>query len=112
MRRAIPRVATEPGICYVNGGDFHVRVQCDAAAHIVAFCGDLGISAARAPEAVGVACSAFVFAGWGGISDRIAVAHRHARLRGQLVTISAFLVVQADIGSRSRFRIFGLGFSG
>lgn len=83
--------------------------------HIVAFCGDLGISAAHGALMLSVLLgSAFVFRQvWGRISDRIG-GLRTVMLGSvtQLVTISAFLIVQDEYGLFTASAIFGLGFSG
>jgi len=84
-------------------------------AHLVAFCSDLGISAAHGAAMVSVLLGAAFFSRqvWGAISDRIG--GLYTMLAGsvcQALGMGAFLLTQDEIGLFTVSALFGLGFSG
>jgi MFS family permease len=83
--------------------------------HLVAFCSDLGISAAHGAAMVAVLLGAAFFSRqvWGLISDRIG--GLYTMLIGsacQAAGMIAFLLTQDEIGLFTVSALFGLGFSG
>jgi MFS family permease len=83
--------------------------------HLVAFCSDLGISAAHGAAMVSVLLGAAFFSRqlWGVISDRIG--GLYTMLAGsacQALGIAAFLLTQDEVGLFTVAALFGLGFSG
>jgi len=83
--------------------------------HLVAFCSDLGISAAHGAAMVSVLLGmAFVSRQfWGAISDRIG--GLYTMLIGSVIQtlgMAAFLVTQDEIGLFTVSALFGFGFSG
>jgi MFS family permease len=83
--------------------------------HLVAFCSDLGISAAHGAAMVSVLLGAAFFSrqGWGLISDRIG--GLYTMLVGsacQAVGMAAFLLTQDETGLFTIAALFGFGFSG
>jgi MFS family permease len=83
--------------------------------HVVAFCGDLGITASQGAAMLSLMlASAFVARQvWGVISDRIGgLLTMLAGSAIQAVTLSAFLVTQDEAGLFYVAAAFGLGFSG
>jgi MFS family permease len=83
--------------------------------HLVAFCSDLGISAAHGAAMVSVLLGmAFVSRQfWGAISDRIG--GLYTMLAGsacQAVGMAAFLLTQDEVGLFTVAALFGFGFSG
>jgi MFS family permease len=84
-------------------------------AHLIAFCGDIGISAAHGAAMVSVLLgAAFVSRqGWGWMADR--VGGLRTALVGsacQTVAMSGFLLTQDEIGLFAVAAAFGAGFSG
>jgi len=84
-------------------------------AHLVAFCSDLGISAAHGAAMVSVLLGAAFFSRqlWGVISDRIG--GLYTMLIGsacQAVGMAAFVVTQDEAGLFTVAALFGFGFSG
>ena len=84
-------------------------------AHLVAFCSDLGISAAHGAAMVSVLLGAAFFSRqvWGAISDRIG--GLYTMLAGsafQALGMAAFLFTQDEVGLFTVAALFGLGFSG
>jgi MFS family permease len=84
-------------------------------AHLVAFCSDLGISAAHGAAMVSVLLGAAFFSRqlWGVISDRIG--GLYTMLIGsacQAVGMAAFVFTQDEVGLFTVAALFGLGFSG
>jgi MFS family permease len=83
--------------------------------HLVAFCSDLGISAAHGAAILSVLlATAFLSRQmWGAISDR--VGGLYTMLAGsacQTVSMAAFLLTQDEVGLFTVSALFGLGFSG
>jgi MFS family permease len=83
--------------------------------HLVAFCSDLGISAAHGAAMVSVLLGAAFFSRqiWGAISDRIG--GLYTMLAGsacQAAGMTAFLLTQDEIGLFTVSALFGFGFSG
>jgi MFS family permease len=83
--------------------------------HLVAFCSDLGISAATGAAMVSVLLGAAFFARqvWGLVSDRIG--GLYTMLAGsacQAVGMTAFLLTQDEVGLFTVAGLFGFGFSG
>jgi MFS family permease len=83
--------------------------------HLVAFCSDLGISAAHGAAMLSVLLGAAFFSRqlWGVISDRIG--GLYTMLAGsacQAVGMAAFLLTQDEIGLFTVAALFGAGFSG
>jgi MFS family permease len=83
--------------------------------HLVAFCSDLGISAAHGAAMVSVLLGAAFFSRqfWGVISDRIGGVY--TMLAGsacQAVGMFAFLLTQDETGLFTVSALFGFGFSG
>jgi MFS family permease len=83
--------------------------------HLVAFCSDLGISAAHGAAMVSVLLGAAFFSRqfWGLVSDRIG--GLYTMLVGsacQAVGMAAFLLTQDEIGLFTVAALFGFGFSG
>jgi MFS family permease len=84
-------------------------------AHLVAFCSDLGISAAHGAAMVSVLLGAAFFSRqlWGVISDRIG--GLYTMLIGsacQAIGMAAFVVTQDEAGLFTVAALFGFGFSG
>jgi len=84
-------------------------------AHLVAFCSDLGISAAHGAAMVSVLLGAAFFSRqlWGVVSDRIG--GLYTMLIGsacQAVGMAAFVVTQDEAGLFTVAALFGFGFSG
>ena len=83
--------------------------------HLVAFCSDLGISAAHGAAMVSVLLGAAFFARqvWGLVSDRIG--GLYTMLAGsacQAIGMTAFLLTQDEVGLFTVAALFGFGFSG
>src|SRR6201987_5794300 len=83
--------------------------------HLVAFCSDLGISAAHGAAMLSVLLGAAFFSRqlWGVISDRIG--GLYTMLAGsacQAVGMAAFLLTQDEVGLFTVAALFGAGFSG
>jgi MFS family permease len=83
--------------------------------HLVAFCSDLGISAAHGAAMVSVLLGAAFFSRqlWGLVSDRIG--GLYTMLAGsacQAVGMAAFLFTQDEVGLFTVAALFGFGFSG
>jgi MFS family permease len=83
--------------------------------HLVAFCSDLGISAAHGAAMVSVLLGAAFFSRqfWGLVSDRIG--GLYTMLVGsacQAVGMAAFLLTQDEVGLFTVAALFGFGFSG
>jgi MFS family permease len=83
--------------------------------HLVAFCSDLGISAAHGAAMVSVLLGAAFFSRqiWGFVSDR--VGGLYTMLAGsacQAVGMAAFLLTQDEVGLFTVAALFGFGFSG
>jgi MFS family permease len=83
--------------------------------HLVAFCSDLGISAATGAAMVSVLLGAAFFARqvWGLVSDRIG--GLYTMLVGsacQAIGMTAFLLTQDEVGLFTVAALFGFGFSG
>jgi MFS family permease len=83
--------------------------------HLVAFCSDLGISAAHGAAMISVLLGAAFFSRqlWGLISDRIG--GLYTMLAGsacQAVGMAAFLLTQGEVGLFTVAALFGFGFSG
>jgi len=84
-------------------------------AHLVAFCSDLGISAAHGAAMISVLLAmAFLSRQmWGAISDR--VGGLYTMLAGsacQTIGMAAFVLTQDEVGLFTVSALFGLGFSG
>ena len=84
-------------------------------AHLVAFCSDLGISAAHGAAMISVLLGAAFFSRqvWGVISDRIG--GLYTMLLGsacQAVGMAAFALTQDEVGLFTVAALFGFGFSG
>jgi len=83
--------------------------------HLVAFCSDLGISAAHGAAMLSVLLGAAFFSRqlWGLISDRIGgLSTMLAGSACQAVGMAAFLLTQDEIGLFTVAALFGFGFSG
>ncbi len=83
--------------------------------HLVAFCSDLGISAAHGAAMVSVLLGAAFFSRqlWGLISDRIGGLYTMlAGSASQAVGMMAFLLTQDEVGLFTVAALFGFGFSG
>src|SRR5215468_9524682 len=83
--------------------------------HLVAFCGDLGISAAHGAAMVSVLLGAAFFSRqlWGLVSDRIGgLSTMLAGSACQAVGMAAFLLTQDELGLFTVAALFGFGFSG
>jgi MFS family permease len=85
------------------------------ASHLVAFCGDLGIGAARGAAMLSVmlACAFISRQFWGAFADRYG--GLRTVLTGstfQTLTLAAFLLTSNEIGLFAIAGAFGLGFSG
>jgi len=83
--------------------------------HLVAFCSDLGISAAHGAAMVSVLLGAAFFSRqlWGLISDRIGgLSTMLAGSACQAVGMAAFLLTQDEVGLFTVAALFGFGFSG
>jgi MFS family permease len=83
--------------------------------HLVAFCSDLGISAAHGAAMLSVLLGAAFFSRqlWGLVSDRIG--GLYTMLAGsacQAVGMTAFLLTQDEVGLFTVAALFGFGFSG
>ena len=83
--------------------------------HLVAFCSDLGISAAHGAAMVSVLLGAAFFSRqlWGLVSDRIG--GLYTMLAGsacQALGMTAFLLTQDEVGLFTVAALFGFGFSG
>lgn len=83
--------------------------------HLVAFCGDLGISGARGAAMLSLmlACAFVARQFWGALSDR--VGGLRTILAGsvcQMAALTAFLLTQDETGLFVVAAAFGLGFSG
>jgi MFS family permease len=83
--------------------------------HLVAFCSDLGISAAHGAAMISVLLGSAFFSRqlWGLISDRIG--GLYTMLAGsacQAVGMTAFLLTQDEVGLFTVAALFGFGFSG
>jgi MFS family permease len=83
--------------------------------HLVAFCSDLGISAAHGAAMLSVLLGSAFFSRqlWGVISDRIG--GLYTMLAGsacQAVGMAAFLLTQDEVGLFTVAALFGAGFSG
>jgi len=83
--------------------------------HLVAFCGDIGISPARSAAMLSVMLAAAFLArqAWGALADRIG--GLRTILAGsafQAVTIACFLTTQDEAGLFAVAAAFGLGFAG
>ena len=83
--------------------------------HLVAFCGDLGISAAHGAAMLSLmlACAFVARQFWGALSDRIG--GLRTLLAGsvcQIAALTAFLLTQDETGLFIVAGAFGLGFSG
>jgi len=84
-------------------------------AHVVAFCGDLGITASQGAAMLSVMLAAAFLSRqvWGLIADRIGgLLTVLAGSAVQAITMSAFLVTQDEVGLFAVAAAFGLGFSG
>ncbi|MDE2007055.1 MAG: MFS transporter, partial [Rhodospirillales bacterium] len=84
-------------------------------AHLVAYCGDLGIGAARGAMMLSVLLgSAFASRqAWGLFADRYGgLATVLAGSAAQALAIAAFLATQSEVGLFAVSAAFGLGFSG
>ncbi|MGD9878670.1 MFS transporter [Reyranella sp.] len=84
-------------------------------AHLVAFCGDLGIRATHGAAMLSVMLAAAFLSrqAWGALADRIG--GLRTVLAGsacQLVAIASFLLTQDEAGLFAVAAVFGLGFSG
>jgi MFS family permease len=84
-------------------------------AHLIAFCGDIGISAAHGAAMVSVLLGAAFISrqGWGWMADRIG-GLRTALVGSacQTVAMTGFLLTQDEIGLFAVAAAFGAGFSG
>jgi MFS family permease len=83
--------------------------------HLVAFCSDLGIPAARGAIMLSVlqACAFFSRQFWGWLADRIGgLLTLLAGTTCQAVVIAAFLTTQDEVGLFAISAAYGLGFSG
>jgi len=85
------------------------------AAHIVAFCGDIGISATHGAAMLSVmlGCAFLARQMWGALADRIG-GLRTVMVGSacQAVAIACFLLTQDEVGLFAISAAFGLGFSG
>ena len=84
-------------------------------AHLVAFCGDIGISRTHGAAMLSVMLGAAFLArqGWGALADRIG--GLRTVMTGsacQAVAIACFLLTQDEVGLFAIAAAFGLGFSG
>ena len=85
------------------------------ASHLVAFCGDLGISATRGAAMLSVmlACAFLSRQFWGAMADRFGGLRTiMAGSACQMVTLAAFLLTRSETGLFFVAGAFGLGFSG
>ena len=99
----------------VRGGVPLLRADGDAAGHLVAFCSDVGIPAARGAAMLSVllGCAFVSRLFWGWLTDR--VGGLVAVLAGsacQALAIVAFGVTQDEVGLFAVSAAYGLGFSG
>jgi MFS family permease len=84
-------------------------------AHLVAFCGDIGIKPAHGAAMLSVMLGAAFFArqAWGALADRIGGLRTvMAGSACQAVAIGCFLLTQDEVGLFAVAAAFGLGFSG
>jgi MFS family permease len=84
-------------------------------AHLVAFCGDIGIKPAHGAAMLSVMLGAAFFArqAWGALADRIGGLRTvMAGSACQAVAIACFLLTQDEVGLFAVAAAFGLGFSG
>lgn len=85
------------------------------ASHLVAFCGDIGISATRGAAMLSVmlACAFLSRQFWGAAADRFGgLLTIMAGSACQMVTLAAFLLTRSETGLFVVAGAFGLGFSG
>lgn len=85
------------------------------ASHLVAFCGDIGISAASGAAMLSVmlACAFVSRQVWGMVADRIGGLRTiMAGSIAQIITLAAFLATKNEIGLFLVAGAYGLGFSG
>ncbi len=84
-------------------------------AHLIAFCGDLGMAASRGAAMLSLLliCAFFSRQFWGWLSDRIGgLATLVACSGAQAITVVGFLTTQDEVGLFFVAAAFGLGFSG
>ncbi len=84
-------------------------------AHLVAFCGDIGITPVRGAAMLSVmlACAFLARQAWGALADRIGGLRTiMAGSICQAVAISCFLLTQDEVGLFAISAAFGLGFAG
>src|SRR6185437_12956088 len=85
------------------------------AAHLVAFCSDIGISPTRSATMLSVMLAAAFLArqAWGALADRIGgLGTVMAGSACQALAIASFLLTQDEVGLFAISAAFGLGFSG
>jgi MFS family permease len=100
-------------LCF--GGFFCCVPMALPASHLVAFCGDIGISPASGAAMLSVmlACAFVSRQGWGMVADR--VGGLRTILAGsvaQIVTLASFLLTRNEVGLFVIAGAYGLGFSG
>ena len=84
-------------------------------AHLIAFCGDLGMAPGRGAAMLSLLliCAFFSRQFWGWLSDRIGGLYTLVICStAQAVTVSGFLITQDEAGLFAVAAAFGLGFSG
>jgi MFS family permease len=84
-------------------------------AHLVAFCGDIGITPVRGAAMLSVmlACAFLARQAWGALADRIGGLRTvMAGSICQAIAISCFLLTQDEVGLFAISAAFGLGFAG
>ena len=84
-------------------------------AHMVAFCGDIGVGARAGAAMLSLQLGAGVFAQqiWGWIADRLGGLRTILfASAGMVVSMTAFLLTQDEIGLYSVSAVFGLAFGG
>jgi MFS family permease len=83
------------------------------ASHLVAFCGDIGISAGAAMMSVLTACAFISRQFWGAFADRYGGLRTvMAGSTLQMLTIAAFTMTRNEAGLFAIAAVYGLGFSG
>ena len=119
-----PVVAGEPVLGLPPNVTFGLLILCNflccvpmamPTAHLIAFCGDIGLTAAKGAAMLSLllTCAVVSRQVWGLISDRIGGLRTILwSSAAQLVAITAFSLTQSEAGLFTVATIFGLGYSG